>query len=276
MSQTGRTPCGILPDWVRLKHWPRSWSQVDPENKRRVAGMALALLLEALLLLLLFTLGQANDPGQAEQTALVSFAASPDQQETPDPPDQQTPDKQKPKPAASTPPDPVETAEPMEPQLAQTAPDAAPAALIPLLRDDMPAAEMSDKKPPRPKAVIKGPMGPDDSGFPSDSPRVGGSGPNGEPLYRATWYREPYHDELAGYLSTASGPGWGLINCRTISNFRVDDCVVDGEYPQGSGIGRAVLAASWQFRVRPPRVGGRSKVGEWVRIRITYDLQRNE
>lgn len=103
-----------------------------------------------------------------------------------------------------------------------------------------------------------------------------GSAPNGAPLYAAQWYREPYPDELHGYLSTANGPGWGLINCRTASEFRVEDCVAIDEYPQGSGIARAILAAAWQFRVRPPRIGGVSKIGEWVRIRITYDLCRKQ
>ncbi|MBD3746665.1 MAG: hypothetical protein IE932_10700, partial [Sphingopyxis terrae] len=72
----------------------------------------------------------------------------------------------------------------------------------------------------------------------------------------------------------ASGPGWGLIACRTAPEFRVEDCVGLDEYPQGSQINRAVLAAAWQFRVRPPRVGGRSMVGAWVRIRIDYGIER--
>ena len=46
------------------------------------------------------------------------------------------------------------------------------------------------------------------------------------------------------------------------------------EWPNGSQMGRAVLAAAWQFKVRPPQVGGRVMVGSWVRIRITYDLKR--
>ncbi|HMN55067.1 MAG TPA: hypothetical protein PKC32_12870 [Sphingopyxis sp.] len=97
-----------------------------------------------------------------------------------------------------------------------------------------------------------------------------GTAPNGEPLYAASWYREPSDDELRGYLSTASGPGWGLIACRTAPDYRVEDCVGLDEYPNGSHINRAVLAAAWQFKVRPPRVGGRVLVGSWVRIRIDY------
>lgn len=107
-----------------------------------------------------------------------------------------------------------------------------------------------------------------------DSQRVQGSGPNGEPLYAAAWYREPYPDELHDYLATARGPGWGLIICRTVPEYRVEDCELVDEYPRGSNIGRSLLAAAWQFRVRPPWIGGESQVGAWVRIRIDYDIRR--
>jgi protein TonB len=124
--------------------------------------------------------------------------------------------------------------------------------------------------PPAPQKPLYGPPDLRPKG-PPDSERVEGSGPNGEPLYAARWVREPYHDELAGYLSTAQGPGWGLIACRTVENFRVEDCVFVDEYPRGSNIARSVLAAAWQFRVHPPQIGGRPQVGSWVRIRITYE-----
>ena len=106
-----------------------------------------------------------------------------------------------------------------------------------------------------------------------DTERVG-TAPNGEPLYAAAWYREPTEGELRGYLSTANGPGWGLIACRTAPDFRVEDCVGLDEYPNGSQILRATLAAAWQFRVRPPRLGGKQMVGAWVRIRIDYGIRR--
>jgi periplasmic protein TonB len=73
-------------------------------------------------------------------------------------------------------------------------------------------------------------------------------------------------------LSTASAPSAALIACRTVPDFRVEDCQLLSESPAGSNIGRAVLAAAWQFRVRPARVGGRSQVGSWVRIRIDYTV----
>ncbi|MFM5950623.1 MAG: hypothetical protein ACKOPM_15575, partial [Novosphingobium sp.] len=123
-------------------------------------------------------------------------------------------------------------------------------------------------------ALRPGMMGPPNLGVPGDSKRVG-TAPGGQPMYAAAWYREPYDDELRGYLSTAQGPGWALIACRTAPNFRVEDCVGLDEYPDGSNLQRAVLAAAWQFQVRPPRIGGVSQVGAWVRIRIDYTERRS-
>lgn len=237
---------------------------------QRAVAFLLALLLEALLALLLLTL--APSIMRRDEAAMTVFslespplpdeiAATPAEAPSPEPRPEKQPPKARPE---QTPPPPVE------------APPAPPApALIPLTRDQMAAIDLSAMRPARPAPAPRpAPVGPADTGAPGDSKRVAGQGPNGEPLYAAAWYREPYEDELRGYLSTASGPGWGLIACRTVSDFRVEDCVPVAEYPEGSNITRALLAAAWQFRVRPPRVGGRSMVGQWVQIRIDYKVQR--
>jgi protein TonB len=99
-----------------------------------------------------------------------------------------------------------------------------------------------------------------------------GAGPGGARLYNAEWYREPSHAELATYLphTMPEGGGWGEIACKTIDHFGVEDCYELGESPRGSGLSRAAREASWQFKVRPPRIGGVSQVGAWVRIHIEW------
>ena len=235
---------------------------------RRTVGISLALLIEGLLLLALLSLGVVEQPGEkSERITAVSLEASEAAEETPEArspePERRAEEQPVPQPPARAEPLPPQPSEPQPPQPMPTPLEQPPAAAIP----------RSAIRPAPPARPVYGP--PDTGGSPAlrDSERVG-TAPNGEPLYAAAWYREPTDDQLRAYLSTARGPGWGLIACRTAPDYRVEDCVGLGEYPEGSQITRAVLAAAWEFRVRPPRLGGRPLVGTWVRIRIDYSIGR--
>ena len=236
---------------------------------RRALAIGLALAIAGLLLFVLFSWGPGKRPDHKDEfVSVVSLEAA----EAPN--DAAEPESPKPGQAeerTTTPqptpdePQPPAPAPPLPPQAA--APPTAPSAE----RSPLPATPPIAARPP--SGRVYGPPNTGGSSASRDSERVG-TAPNGEPLYAAAWYREPGDDELRGYLSTASGPGWGLIACRTAPDYRVEDCVGLDEYPFGSQIGRAVLAAAWQFRVRPPRIGGRQMVGAWVRIRIDYGVRR--
>jgi protein TonB len=263
-------PRGLARLWQALRDTPR---------RRKAAGLAIALALEALLLLLLLTLGTqiaGVDDGREPVTTMtaIEFAAPPEPEQAKDPareseaaPDTATP---------TVTDQPLDT-EPLRPSPLALNPSPAPEPAPPR---QQPPQEPQPQASPSPKIGARirpgRTMGPADTGNPrnaGDSERVG-TAPNGEPLYAARWYREPTDQELAGYLSTANGPGVALIACRTVPDYYVDDCVLESESPPGSMMGRAVLAAAWQFRVRPARVGGREQVGSWVRIRITYSVSK--
>lgn len=236
---------------------------------RRALGLGAALLIEALLILLLLSLGSTVGLGDGEpDVTVVDFEATEPSTDEPAPePTQEAAQEAEPRPSPQRP----EAASPPAPSPLEPTPTLEPRAVIPTPFRLPPAPEPRPARSPRPDAPVYGPA--DTGPAMPDTARVG-TAPNGQPLYAASWYREPRPDELRGYLSTASGPGWGLIACRTAPDFRVEDCVGLDEFPDGSQITRAVLAAAWQFKVRPPRLGGVPQVGSWVRIRIDYGIER--
>lgn len=228
---------------------------------RRALGLGLALAIEALLVLVLLTMVSGIGGKEKERPSEVSLTVQEVSEEAPrSQPRQQAqarPQFQRPQPQQPYPPQP-------NPQPHSPAPTPTP--IVPLQFQLAPGAPRITEPAGPPVRHVVSAYG--------DSERVG-TAPNGEPLYAAEWYREPDRHMLGTYLSAAHGPGWGLIACRTAPDYRVEDCVPLEEYPEGSQINRSVLAAAWEFRVRPARRGGMPLVGSWVRIRITYDLERH-
>ena len=251
---------------------PTRYQQLRERLSTRAGSIVAALVLEALLVLLLFSMGAGLVGPDAPQPSLTSISVE-DPHEPVEPPEAEAaiaaataPDY---RPSPLSPPPAPEAESPAESPV-QPVP---PTAVIPLSRDDMASADIGNqqqrRRPDRQGAPAYGPAAP---GAAAGDSEVVGTAPDGSPLYGARWYREPTDQELSGYLSTAY-PGWALIACRTAPNWRVEDCVGISEYPAGSNMLRATLAAAWQFQVRPPRRGNRALVGSWVRIRITYDVR---
>lgn len=234
---------------------------------RRALAISLAVLIPALLLLLLLSFGPEQRPeSREEHITVVSISATGASKEAPKPSSAER-ERTEEQPVLPQP----ATQAPLPPPPPVAEPKAAPTMPTPSEQPPSPAVPRIGIRPPGGK--VYGPPNTGGSSSSRDTERVG-TAPNGEPLYAAAWYREPRDDELRGYLSTASGPGWGLIACRTAPDYRVEDCVGLDEYPNGSQINRAVLAAAWAFQVRPPRLGGQPLVGAWVRIRIDYGIER--
>ncbi len=255
---------------------------------RRTLGIVVAVLLELLLLAVLLTLGQIGNGQDEKGPALTTFTASSTPAERPAEEAGEQPEQAQESQSAPTTPEQPRPPQPETPASAPTpiiptsntlpvpiTPPATPATREP---PSQPAPTTPQRRPStRPLGPVMGPPAPPSrpgGGMMGDSERVG-TAPNGEPMYAARWYREPTDGELSGYLSTAAGPGWGLITCRTAPDYRVEDCVALEEFPTGVRINRAVIEAAWQFKVRPPRVGGQDQVGAWVRIRIDYTTRQS-
>jgi protein TonB len=231
---------------------------------RRAIGAALALAIEALLFWALISIGEIELPHKIVPLALNSFDVRTETHPAAE--HQKKPKDQAVARAAAT-----QLTVPQPTQMPkQIAPAPQPPAIIPL----SPQVQSFDlgkiARAPVARSQAGPLIGPVDTPRFGDSERVG-TAPNGQPMYKAAWYPyEPSDQQMAGYLSTAE-PGWALVTCKTVPDYRVEDCVGLDEYPDNSHLIQSVLAAAWQFRVRPPRVNGVLQVGDWVRIRISYE-----
>jgi len=224
--------------------------------KRRLSGLALALAINIGLLLILMTLGVIPPPSQKTMSGIV-VELIPQQRNTSTTKTRKT-EVQRQKVETNRPlPKLPKIILPVKPTIAPPPePPTKPTPWVEMSKDEMASSDIS-------KLPAAGSGGGGDS-------EVVGRGPNGEALYAAEWAREPTDAELAGYLPRNAPEGYGLIACKTIAGNRVDDCIELEQSPLGSHLASAVRQAAWQFRVRPPRKGGRALVGSWVRIRIDY------
>ncbi|MDT9600699.1 hypothetical protein [Sphingosinicella rhizophila] len=229
-----------------------------PFIRRRAISLALTIAAEILLILALLTLN--GPPGERSQSrGPVLLDLTPEAEKAPPAKPKQAPAKPK---TREMPPVPV----PPPPVKPPPIPSKNPLPyFIPMTKEELAASDISKFRNPG-----KG-QGDQQASAPGDSEKVG-TAPNGEPMYAARWYREPTDAELGAYLPARMPPGggWGIIACKTVSGYRVEDCVELANSPPGSHLAGAVRQAAWQFRVRPPRVGGKELVGTWVRIRIDY------
>lgn len=247
-------------------HYSSRNGQVRASPRRRILSFVLALVIEVLLLLAFLTIDlRAPQKPQFKGGTIATFDLANDEKAAAAPASKATLAR-----AIKTIPHPV--LPPVKPPITQR-----PLQMLEVSKEFLDQSDISKLGSNAPGAGQQLAQGSGTGDSAGDSERVG-TGPNGEPLYAAEWYREPTRAELSAYLpkTMPESGGWGMIACRTVARFHVEDCVELGQGPPGSHLAGAVRQAAWQFLVRPPRVGGKVMVGEWVRIRIDYTVGHTE
>jgi protein TonB len=233
-------------------------------NRSRVVAILLTLFINAIMVLMLIKMGVLAPFVQKPEQKLTTFDVLPNKEASSV--KKVVKDKRA---GGSSAPSPEPKTQPPAVPPPSTTPF--PPEIIQLSRSEFASANIASL-PQRPGAGAQGATSGKDSG----SDYGPGEGPNGERLYRAEWYREPTNAELQLYIPPGGiQEGWAEIACRTVPDYRVEDCRELGESPAGSKMARMLRQAAWQFRVRPPRVGGKALVGAWVRIHYDFS-QRGE
>ena len=234
-------------------------------DRRRTVSFVLALVVEALLILVLVLFGPHFIPGsKPEPRRATSFSLAPSEKEAATAPEHRTKAHAAAKQASGK----ITPIPPMPPVITPPKVPTPPNALPGVLPIQLGASDISK---------LKSSASNDDGAETGTDSKLAygpGEGPGGQPLYNAEWYREPTDAQLNGYLPKGAPPNsWALIACQTMPQFHVDNCRSLGESPVGSGLGRAMREAAWQFLVRPPRRGGKVLVGAWVKIRIDFTVR---
>ncbi len=235
------------------------------ELRRRAAGVAIALLLEALLIIAILSLSMQSSGPEAGKRGLSAFTLEAESQsKSADKSEAETPVTEVQK-RNLTPVIPKPLLPPVNPVKAPPpSPD-----FIKVSKADFDAMDLS-------KLPASGSAGSGDTkgaGQGSKGMMGPGAGPGGAQLYPVAWYREPYDAELAPYLANAKSVPPGAtaeIACRMIEHYHVENCQILGENPRGTGLAKALRLAAWQFLVKPPRIDNKPQLGVWVRIRFDF------
>jgi hypothetical protein len=240
------------------------WSRDD--LRRRGLGLAIALLLEVIIILAILSLSMRSGGPAAGTSGLSTFSleAEAEPASFAEKGETQTPVTQKAQ-SVVKPPIPPPLLWPVNPVKAPPpSPD-----FIKVSKSDFDAMDLSKLPAGGPgdgKGSVqgaKGTMGP-------------GLGPGGAQLYPVEWLREPYDSELAPYLATVKRippRASAEIACRMIERNRVENCQIIGENPRSTGLAKALRLAAWQFLVKPPRIDNKPQLGVWVRIRFDFGVR---
>ncbi|MEW9853779.1 hypothetical protein [Novosphingobium sp. M1R2S20] len=250
-----------------VNYRPASGYQPGSPRERLTASVLSIGIILAVVLAMIFQAVVAPEPVQTDRPVTFDVSAE-------DPDKAARSSQSRPKaPRAATRPREMPAARPSPPVTVQKrveSPDAEEGipGLIRLSRADYAASDIGN---------MKGPDGGSDAAGRGSDTRTAygpGEGPGGVRLYEADWYRKPTDAELATYMpQNGAVSGWGLIACQTVERYGVENCQILGESPRGSGFGRAVQNAAWQFKVLPPRIDNQPQIGAWVRIRIDYRVK---
>ena len=238
------------------------------ELRRRGFGFAIALLLEALVIIAILSLSMRSAGPEAGKRGLSTFSLEAEAESaSADKTNAETPVTKQAQ-REFTPPIPKPLLPPVNPVKAPPpSPD-----YIKVSKSDFDAMDLS-------KLPANGNTGSGDaagSGAGNKGMMGPGAGPGGAQLYPVAWLREPYDSELAPYLAAVKRvpPGASAdIACRMAEHNRVENCQIIGENPRGTGLAKALRLAAWQFLVKPPRINNKPQLGVWVRIHFDFGVR---
>lgn len=108
----------------------------------------------------------------------------------------------------------------------------------------------------------------------SRSPERSARPPSSPTLTAPDWVQRPEGADLAAVYPPAASaqslPGSALIACRVDAAGGLEDCKLEREAPTGAGFGRAALALTGKFRMKPVDKAGVPTRGALIRIPFRF------